>query len=76
MGCGEEQGEWRVQLKQAGRTHTREANQESSARWGWGGRYKNQKKSKGGSGKAAAPRAMLEEESMDRPEMREMSQGS
>lgn len=26
MGCGEEQGEWRVQLKQAGRTHTREAN--------------------------------------------------
>ena len=55
VGCGEEEGEWRAQLRQAGRTHTGEANQESSARWGWGGRYKNQKKNKGGSGKAAAP---------------------
>lgn len=52
VGCGEEEGEWRAQLRQAGRTHTGEANQESSARWGWGGRYKNQKKSKGRSGKA------------------------
>lgn len=62
-------------VKPAGRTHTGEVHQESSARCGWGGRCKNPK-NKGRSGKAAAPRAMPEEESMDRPEMREMSQGS
>lgn len=54
------------------RTHTGEVNQESSTRWGWGGWYKNQKKNKGGSGKAAALRAMLEEESTDIPEMRDV----
>ena len=57
-------------------THTGEANQESSTRWGWGGWFKNQKKNKGGSGKAAALRARLQEESTDSPEMREVSQGS
>ena len=81
MGSGEEQGgrNSAVRAGWSGHTHGWSVGSplgDDGAGGGggcWGkGWYKNQKKSKGRSGKAAALRVMLEQESIDRTEMRDM----